>query len=205
MSIFIKHVLDFCASSLLLIALLPVFLIIALLIKIDSRGPIFFKQERVGKDGRLFMMYKFRTMVDNAINIGLGLRLAKNDVRITTVGKYLRDWSLDELPQLFNIIKGDMSIIGPRPTLQDQVQHYNTFQQKRLSMKPGVTGWAQVNGRNDLIWEERMPLDVWYIEHYSLSLDAKILFRTFGVWFTQQGLYSKTGINEGYNPKKVSM
>ncbi len=142
-------------------------------------------------------------MIDDAVNIGSGLGLAENDSRITIIGNLLRKWSLDELPQLINIIKGDMSIIGPRPTLQYQVDQYNDFQRKRLLMKPGVTGWAQVNGRNSLSWEERIKLDVWYVEHYNLWLDLKILFKTVGVAVLREGLYGETGVNDDFNLQEI--
>ena len=181
MSMILKSFFDYIVSAILIILLTPLFLIIAIFIKIDSKGPVFFKQERVGKNGKLFTMYKFRTMVDNAVNMGLGLRLAKNDSRITLLGKFLRNWSLDELPQLINILKGEMSIIGPRPTLEDQVQHYNGFQKKRLLVKPGVTGWAQVNfGYASTIDETvlKLEFDLYYIKHRNLLTDFVILLRT---------------------------
>ena len=178
-------------------------MIIAILIKIDSRGPILFKQQRCGRDKKVFTIYKFRTMIDNAVNIGSGLQMCKNDSRITKVGNLLRKWSLDELPQLINIIKGDMSIIGPRPTLQYQVDQYNKFQRKRLVMKPGITGWAQVNGRNSLSWEERIKLDIWYVEHYSLWLDIKILLKTVAVAVLRNGLYGEAGVNDDFNLQEI--
>jgi len=188
-NLFVKALFDYTLSILLLLILCPIFLLIAIMIKLDSKGPILFKQERMGKDGKPFLIYKFRTMLNDAANIGLGPRTAENDPRITKIGNVLRKWSLDELPQLINIIKGDMSIIGPRPTLRFQVEQYNNFQRKRLLMKPGVTGWAQVNGRNSLSWKDKIEFDVKYVEHHSIRLDLKILFKTIGVALFRKGLY----------------
>jgi len=203
MNLYVKYVCDYILSILLLIILSPIFLIIAVMIKLDCKGPALFKQERVGKDGKLFKIYKFRTMVDNAVNIEHGFGLEENDPRIAFIGKFLRKWSLDELPQLINVIKGEMSIIGPRPTLQYQVKQYNEFQKKRLLMKPGITGWAQVNGRNSLTWEERINFDVLYVECYTLWLDLEIFIKTIMVTILRKGLYGKSGVNEDFNPQKV--
>lgn len=197
--IFIKSLFDYVLGVALLIVLSPLFLLIAIFIKIDSKGPVFFRQDRVGKDGKVFIIFKFRTMVDNAANIGPGLALAENDSRITPIGNFLREWSLDELPQLLNIVKGEMSIIGPRPTLKYQTDQYNDFQKRRLLMKPGVTGWAQVNGRNSLSWEERIKLDVRYVENYSFWLDMKILLKTGSVAIFRKGLYGADGTNDNFN------
>jgi len=194
----IKAILDVIFGIILLILLLPVFILIAVLIKIDSKGPVFFKQKRIGKDEKPFVIYKFRSMVNNAEKIGLGLNICKDDFRITRVGKFLRDWSFDELPQLINIVIGDMSFIGPRPTLDYQVAAYNDIQRKRLKVKPGVTGWAQVNGRNSLTWAERIEYDVWYVDHYSFWLDLLILLRTFKVALMREGLYGKDGTNDDF-------
>jgi len=203
MNLYVKYVFDYILSISLLIILSPIFLIIAVMIKLDCKGPALFKQERVGKDGKLFKIYKFRTMVDNAVNIEHGFGLEENDPRIAFIGKFLRKWSLDELPQLINVIKGEMSIIGPRPTLQYQVKQYNEFQKKRLLMKPGITGWAQVNGRNSLTWEERINFDVLYVECYTLWLDLEIFIKTIMVTILRKGLYGKSGVNEDFNPQKV--
>jgi undecaprenyl phosphate N,N'-diacetylbacillosamine 1-phosphate transferase len=131
----------------------PFFLLLSILIKLDSSGPVIFIQERVGKNGVLFQSIKFRTMIYRALEKGLGLNIKKDDERITRMGKFLRTWSLDELPQIINVLTGDMSIVGPRPTLPYQVKLYNDFQRRRLLVKPGITGWAQVNGRNAISWE----------------------------------------------------
>ena len=185
------------ASGIALVVLLPIFVIIGIFIKLDSKGPVFFVQERVGKNGKIFRAYKLRTMVDNTEKKGKGLR--KDDSRITRIGKYLR-WGIDELPQLINVFKGDMSLVGPRPTLKEQVDLYSKEHRRRLEVKPGITGWALVNGRNRLSWPERIKLDIWYIDHWSLWLDIKILFKTIWVViFTREGIYGKDG-NTGYFP-----
>ena len=181
-----------------LVVLLPIFIIIGVFIKLDSRGPVFFIQERAGKDGKVFRAYKLRTLIDNAENVGLGYEIAKNDSRITRVGKCLR-WGIDELPQLINVFKGDMSLVGPRPTLLEQIVRYPKVHRRRLEMKPGLTGWALVNGRNILSWPEKIELDIWYIDHWSLWLDVKILFITIWVViFLREGIYGKDGVNRGY-------
>jgi undecaprenyl phosphate N,N'-diacetylbacillosamine 1-phosphate transferase len=187
---FWKRLFDFAVALVLLLLLSPLLLLIALLIKLTSRGPVFFLQERAGRYGQAFTIYKFRTMVVGAEKIGDGFYTGANDARITRIGSFLRAWSLDELPQLFNILKGDMSIIGPRPTLMYQIEEYDDFQKKRLLARPGVTGWAQVNGRNSLTWPERIKLDVWYVENWSFWLDLKILFKTVGVVFKRDGIYA---------------
>jgi len=186
------------SSGIALVILLPIFAIIGIFIKLDSKGPVFFVQERAGKDGKIFRAYKLRTMVDNAENVGLGYEIAKDDNRITRVGKCLR-WGIDELPQLINVFKGDMSLVGPRPTLKHQVDQYSEWEKRRLEMKPGITGWALVNGRNILSWPERIKLDIWYIDHWSIWLDLKILFKTIWVViFTREGVYGKDGVTRDY-------
>jgi len=167
-------------------------------VKLDSKGPVFFTQERAGKDGKIFKAFKLRTMVENAEKMGLGYGIAKDDSRITRVGKHLR-WGIDELPQLINVFKGEMSMVGPRPTLIEQVNQYSKEHRRRLEVKPGITGWALINGRNKLTWPERIKLDIWYIDHWSLWLDVKILFRTIWVViFKKEGIYGKDGVNRGY-------
>ena len=187
----LKFLFDRIISSFMFLVFLPLFLIIYVAIKFDSKGEAFFLQERVGKGKKLFNIYKFRTMVPNAINMGLGVLTEENDPRITTVGKFLRKTSLDELPQLINIIKGEMSFIGPRPTLLYQVEQYDETQLLRLKMRPGVTGWAQVNGRNSISWPERIKLDVWYVQNWSLLLDLKIILKTLLVIFKNDEIYGK--------------
>lgn len=186
----IKRIFDIFASSFVLIFLLPIFAIIGIFIKLDSKGPVFFIQIRAGRNGKPFGAYKLRSMVQDAEKKGLGFEIEQNDFRITRVGKYLR-WGIDELPQLINVFKGEMSIVGPRPTLIYQVEQYNAWEKRRLEMKPGITGWALVNGRNKLSWQEKIKYDIWYIDNWSLWLDFKIILLT--VWVvvvTKEGIYS---------------
>jgi len=196
----IKEVLDQIFGWLILIMLSPCFWLLAGLVRLETPGPAFFRQERIGKDGRPFIAYKFRSMVDKATSMGLGLNVAVNDSRITRVGTFLRRTSLDELPQLFNVLKGEMSLVGPRPTLAFQVARYDEVQRRRLLVKPGITGWAQINGRNAIPWEDRIKLDVWYVENWSLTLDFYIMLRTIKTWVRQEGLYGPMGINYDFNP-----
>ncbi|MEM2929046.1 MAG: sugar transferase [Nitrososphaerota archaeon] len=187
--LFIKEVFDKIISFFLLIILSPLLLIISILIKLDSKGPVFFIQERVGKNGKIFKIIKFRTMFVGAEEKTKGIYIDEQNPYITKIGKFLRRWSLDELPELINVLKGDMSLVGPRPTLKYQVEKYNDFQKKRLLFKPGITGWAQINGRNRISWEERIKLDIWYIEHWSLLLDLKILFKTISEIFKKENVF----------------
>jgi lipopolysaccharide/colanic/teichoic acid biosynthesis glycosyltransferase len=169
----------------------PVLAICALAIKLDTRGPVFYRQSRVGRDGRPFRIWKLRTMTVGAEHAGAGLYIEPGDTRITRAGRALRRLSLDELPNLFNVLVGDMAVVGPRPTVQEQVDRYTDHQRRRLEVKPGITGWAQVNGRTSLSWPERIDLDVWYVDHRSLRLDLRILGRTLKLLATGQGLYSE--------------
>jgi len=198
----VKHVLDRAVSGVLLCLFAPLLLGISLLILLDSGWPPFFLQKRIGRDGRPFTVYKFRTMVRDAVHRGLTTTVSQSDDRITRVGSFLRAWSLDELPQLMNVLKGDMSLIGPRPTLDYQVAQYSPYQRRRLEVKPGITGWAQVNGRNSLPWPKRIELDVWYVDHVSLWLDLRILFRTVGVFLRREGLYGPDGVNDDFAPRR---
>jgi lipopolysaccharide/colanic/teichoic acid biosynthesis glycosyltransferase len=182
--------------------LAPVLLGITLAVILQSGWPAIFVQTRVGRDGRSFKVYKFRTMVLGASDKGLMTTVAENDDRITRVGTFLRKWSLDELPQLVNVLKGDMSLIGPRPTLEYQVSQYTPRQRRRLEVKPGITGWAQVNGRNMLPWARRIELDLWYVDNFTLWLDAKILFRTIRVFLRREGLYGQGGVNDDFGTKR---
>ena len=150
----------------------------ALAIKLDDGGPVFYRQRRVGKGGVEFELLKLRTMVVGAEQLGAGYAVDRGDSRITRAGRILRRLSLDELPQLWNVLRGDMSLIGPRPTLSYQVEQYTERQRRRLEVRPGLTGWAQVNGRTKLPWDERIELDVWYVEHRSPWVDLKVLART---------------------------
>jgi lipopolysaccharide/colanic/teichoic acid biosynthesis glycosyltransferase len=183
--------LDIVVASAALLVLSPLLALAALLIKLESRGAVFYRQRRVGRGGRPFEMWKLRTMVPGAETMGAGLYVLEGDSRITRVGRRLRRFSLDELPNLVNVVRGEMAIVGPRPTVQQQVDRYTERQRRRLEVKPGITGWAQVNGRATLPWPERIELDVWYVEHRSLVLDLRILARTARMLASGQGLYSE--------------
>ena len=158
----------------------PLLLAAAIAIKLESRGPILYRQRRVGRDGVVFELFKLRTMRQGADPVGVGTAVTADDSRVTRVGRLLRRFSLDELPNLFNVLRGEMRIVGPRATLPAQVELYTPRQRRRLELRPGVTGWAQIHGRAGIPWEERIELDVWYVEHRSLRLDLKILARTPG-------------------------
>jgi lipopolysaccharide/colanic/teichoic acid biosynthesis glycosyltransferase len=152
---------------------------------------VFYRQLRVGRDGEPFQLWKLRTMVPGAESMGAGIYVLEGDSRITRTGRLLRRFSLDELPNLVNVLKGDMAVVGPRPTVQEQVDRYTDRQRRRLEVKPGITGWAQINGRTSLSWPERIELDVWYVEHRSLRLDLQILLKTARMLATGHGLYSE--------------
>ena len=185
MSKFFKRLFDIIASASGLIFLSPVFLILAYLIRKNLGEPVFFTQERPGKDGKPFKMIKFRSMRDAVDKDGNPL---PDSERLTPFGKKLRATSLDELPELWNVLKGEMSLVGPRPLLMSYLPLYNEFQNRRHEMRPGVTGWAQVNGRNALSWDEKFAHDIWYIDHYSFWLDMKILFLTVKKVFIKEGI-----------------
>ena len=194
-----KRFIDIISSFLGLLILLPLFIVVSVLIKLDSAGPVFFRYERIGKDGKPFYPFKFRTMEQGAITKGLGYTVSKDDERITALGKWLRKFGIDELPQLINVLIGQMSIVGPRPTLRYQVEQYNDFEKKRLLMRPGLAGWALIHGRNSLSWEERIKYDVWYIEHWSIWLDIKIMAKTFYlVLIKREGIYGEGGVNDSF-------
>lgn len=185
----IKKMIDFTVSILGILFLSPLLILVSILIKIETPGNILFYQERIGKNGKKFKVFKFRSMVENAVNLGAGLYMeGENDPRITKIGKFIRKTSIDELPQLFNILKGEMSIVGPRPLLEETTNQMSIIQKKRLSVKPGITGWAQVNGRNELSMKERIEKDLWYIENQSLILDFKIILKTIKVIFYREGI-----------------
>lgn len=167
----------------------PLIALACLAIRRESPGPALYRQRRVGQGGRPFDIFKLRTMVSGAEHIGAGLAIAAGDGRITRVGAFLRRTSLDELPNLWNVVRGEMSIVGPRPTVPSQVAQYTARQRGRLAVRPGITGWAQVNGRSSLPWPERIELDLWYVEHRSLALDLRILARTVRMVLSGQGLY----------------
>jgi lipopolysaccharide/colanic/teichoic acid biosynthesis glycosyltransferase len=185
----IRRALDIAVSALALALAAPLLAIAALAIRLESKGAVIYSQRRVGLRGAVFDVYKLRTMVDGAERIGPGLRIDAGDARITRVGAWLRRTSFDEVPNLLNVLRGEMSLIGPRPTIPEQVARYTPRQRGRLAVKPGLTGWAQVNGRASLPWSERIELDLYYVEHRSLALDAKILARTPAMVFRGSGIY----------------
>jgi lipopolysaccharide/colanic/teichoic acid biosynthesis glycosyltransferase len=188
----VSRALDVVLAGVLLVLSAPLQGLAALVIKLESRGgPVFYRQRRVGKDGRPFELWKLRTMVPGAESMGAGIYLVEGDPRITRAGRLLRRFSLDELPNLVNVLRGEMAMVGPRPTVREQVDRYTDRQRRRLEVKPGITGWAQVNGRTSLPWPERIELDVWYVEHRSLRLDLRILARTARMLATGHGLYSE--------------
>jgi len=193
-----RRAIDVALGSIALVLAAPVIGVTMLAIRLESRGHPIYRQRRVGMDGRSFDLLKLRTMVDGAEHIGAGLAINADDPRVTRVGAFLRRTSLDELPNLLNVVRGDMSLIGPRPTIPAQVAQYTERQRGRLAIRPGITGWAQVNGRASLPWSERIELDLYYIEHRSLALDARILWRTVRIVFGGSGLYKgQTGGWEG--------
>jgi lipopolysaccharide/colanic/teichoic acid biosynthesis glycosyltransferase len=186
----IKYLFDFTASLLGLIILAPIFLVIALLISVKLGFPVFFTQVRPGQYSRPFKMIKFRTMTDARDSQG---NLLPNEQRMTTLGNFLRATSLDELPELINVLKGDMSLVGPRPLLMDYLPLYNDHQKRRHKVRPGITGWAQVNGRNAISWDEKFIYDVWYVDNQSLILDLKILWLTLVKVFRKEGINARDG------------
>jgi lipopolysaccharide/colanic/teichoic acid biosynthesis glycosyltransferase len=186
-----RRVLDVVIAGALLLVTSPLLALAALAIRLESRGPVFYRQRRVGRGGEPFELWKLRTMVPGAEAMGAGIYVVEGDPRITRVGRMLRRFSLDELPNLVNVLRGEMAIVGPRPTVQEQVDRYTDRQRRRLEVKPGITGWAQINGRTSLPWPERIELDVWYVEHRSLRLDLRILARTARMLATGHGLYSE--------------
>jgi len=184
-----KRTLDVAVASVALVAAAPVLAAAALLVRLETHGHALYRQRRVGRDGEPFELYKLRTMVHGAEGMGAGLAVSAGDDRITRVGAILRRTSFDELPNLFNVILGEMSVVGPRPTVQVQVDRYTERQRGRLAVRPGITGWAQVNGRASLPWHERIELDLWYVEHASLAVDLRILAATVRMVVTGHGLY----------------
>jgi lipopolysaccharide/colanic/teichoic acid biosynthesis glycosyltransferase len=187
----VSRALDVVLTAVLLVVAAPLLALAALAIRLESRGPVFYRQRRVGRYGRPFELWKLRTMVPGAESMGAGVYVLEGDPRITRVGRLLRRFSFDELPNLLNVLKGEMALVGPRPTVQEQVDRYTERQLRRLEVKPGITGWAQINGRTSLPWPERIELDVWYVEHRSLRLDLRILARTARMLASGRGLYSE--------------
>lgn len=199
---FLKRILDFLLSLMGFILLFPLFLFVILLLTIANQGKPFFMQERPGRNNRIFKVIKFKTMNDKKDQAG---NLLPDSERLTRVGQFIRKTSLDEIPQLLNIIKGDMSLIGPRPLLVEYLPLYSKEQARRHEVRPGLTGWAQVNGRNAISWEKKFEYDVWYVDHISLVLDLKILFMTIAKVFRSEGINASENITmerfEGNNVK----
>ena len=200
----VKHIGDRIVAALLLILFSPLLAAIALWILIDGGRPAILAQERAGKDGRTFRMLKYRTMVQNALELAAKLTddpfgVVENDPRVTKPGRFLRRTGLDELPQLVNVLKGEMSLVGPRPDLVEQAANYTEHDRRRLAVVPGITGWSQVNGREAIGWPERIAQDIWYIDHWSLGLDLKILVRTF----TELGRSGEQPVEDAMNIERA--
>ncbi len=198
----IKRGLDIVIALIGSILSAPLIALLAVTIRIESRGHPIYRQVRAGQHGESFSIYKLRTMVPGAEFTGAGLAIQAGDDRITRTGAFLRRYSLDELPNLWNVVRGEMSIVGPRPTVPVQVEQYTERERGRLAVKPGITGWAQVNGRASLPWSERIELDLWYVEHRTVWLDLKILARTVSMVLTGHGLYK--GDTGGWHPPSAT-
>lgn len=188
---YIKRPQDFCCAMLAIIVLSPVLFVVALLVRVKMGSPVLFKQARPGLNGKVFHLYKFRTMTDEKDENG---NLLPDDVRLTKFGQWLRTTSLDELPELLNIIKGDMSVVGPRPLLVRYLPRYNEHQARRHEVRPGFTGYAQVHGRNTITWEQKFDLDVEYVDHVTFLGDWKIVFQTVGTVLKREGISSETSV-----------
>lgn len=195
LQLFIKRMADIVISAvmILILTVIPVLIIIPIAIRLDSKGPAVFAQDRTGKDGKVFKIYKFRTMLIPEESFDENGDPLKPKQRITKVGRFLRKTSLDELMQLFNVLNGTMSFVGPRPMLPDQAAVLDAYQKQRHELRPGITGWAQVNGRNDLSWGQKIPYDIAYVQGYSLWFDIQILFKTVGVVLKKEGIQFKEG------------
>jgi sugar transferase EpsL len=183
-----KRLFDFSISVMLLTLLWPLFVWIAVLVRLNLGAPVFFRQMRPGKNGQAFMIYKFRSLTDDTDARG---NLLPDEARFTRFSDILRRTSLDELPELFNVLKGEMSLVGPRPLLMQYLDRYDAVQARRHEVRPGITGWAQVNGRNAISWDEKFRLDVWYVDHRNFFLDVKILVKTLVLVFRQEGIREK--------------
>jgi len=196
----VKGIIDKVIALAAIILLMPLYLIVYILTYFKLGSPVLFKQQRPGKDGKLFTMYKFRTMLNTQDKHG---NMLSDEKRLTAFGKFLRSTSLDELPELFNVIKGDMSLVGPRPLLPEYLELYTPEQARRHKVKPGITGWAQVNGRNAISWEKKFELDVWYVDNWSIWLDIKIILLTLKKVFVREGITSSNNVTmekfQGYN------
>ena len=179
---------DLLIATLALVVLSPFLLVAAIAIKLGSRGPVVYRQRRVGRDDRPFEMWKLRTMVEGSDPVGVGTIVYRDDPRVTRAGRFLRRTSLDEVPNLVNVLRGEMAIVGPRPTIPAQVDDYTPRQRRRHEVLPGITGWAQVQGRAGIPWEERIELDLWYVDHRDAALDARILAKTLWLVISGQGL-----------------
>ena len=186
-----SRALDVALAALGLVLATPLLAVAIVAIRLETPGPAIYRQRRVGKDGRAFELYKLRTMVEGSDPVGIGTPVTGDDPRVTRVGTVLRRLSLDEVPNLVNVLRGEMAIVGPRPTVEAQVERYTPRQRRRLEVKPGITGWAQVNGRAALSWDERIELDVWYVEHRSARVDLGILARTLRLLVTGRGIYTR--------------
>lgn len=205
--IYIKNIFDYLLAITAITLLAPLFLVIGIAIKLDSNGPVFYLQERLGKNGAIFRIYKFRTMVDGAINIGTGLSTYDGDPRITRLGNLLRKTSLDEIPQLINILLGEMSLIGPRPPVPyfpRKYEEYSEYQRDRFCLLPGITGYAQIKVRNRATWDERISFDIYYVNNISFCLDCYIFFRSICVVLNQNNIYKKCSIDRNRNDKNAS-
>jgi lipopolysaccharide/colanic/teichoic acid biosynthesis glycosyltransferase len=191
---FTKRTLDLAIAVSALVVLSPALAMIALLVRMSSPGPILFRQQRLGLNGTVFTVFKFRTMVVHEATTLAEKVVLSGDARITRLGRILRDFRLDELPQLFNVIRGDMSTVGPRPLTPELLPYYSETDKQRLGARPGITGWQQVNGALKNSWAERIALDVWYVQHPSIWLDLTILWRTIGVALKREGVYVSDGL-----------
>jgi lipopolysaccharide/colanic/teichoic acid biosynthesis glycosyltransferase len=185
----IVRALDIAVASVALLVSSPFLLAAMIAIRVETHGSPIYRQRRIGRHGEAFEMLKLRTMVSGAEHTGAGMAVNYGDPRITRVGHVLRRFSIDELPNLVNVLRGEMSVVGPRPTIQAQVDQYTPLQRRRLEVKPGITGWAQINGRASLPWHERIELDIWYVDHRTLRLDLAIIWKTVRLLVTGEGLY----------------
>lgn len=193
----IKRLIDIVLAAIGLMMIAPLLVIVALAVDLTSPGPILFVQERMGQFGQPFNIYKFRTMVDGAINLGSGLDTFEGDPRVTPVGKFLREYHLDELPQLWNVLRGEMSLVGPRPLLMSALPTYSAWEKRRLLLPPGMTAWEAVQGGLLNTIDQRISLDVWYVNHWSLGLDLRILLKTIPVVLSKEGVYGQHGSERG--------
>jgi lipopolysaccharide/colanic/teichoic acid biosynthesis glycosyltransferase len=201
----LKRAFDLAVALVLLLVLGPFLLAVGLAIRFDSSGGAFFRQDRLGLHGRPFRVWKFRTMVAGAQNVGTGLLTSATDARITRLGHWLRKYRIDEFPQLFNVVRGEMSLVGPRPLVATYFEHWGPYAQRRLEVLPGMTGWQQINGGETHDWEQRSGMDVWYVDHWSFRLDLKILFRTPLVVFQADTVHGEAGLKRSAIPPGVAL